>query len=79
MKAQLCPVCGGSGKYPAIQTPGNLFKLPNKPEVTPKDQKQCHGCLGKGWIMLPESKPFIDYPSQGRPLAKQPNKEFTRI
>lgn len=33
MKAELCPVCLGSGKY----------KLGT-----------CHGCNGKGWIVIPE-------------------------
>jgi hypothetical protein len=33
MKAQLCPVCNGSGKY---------------------DNKECHGCYGKGWVTVPE-------------------------
>ena len=39
MKAQICPVCRGSGKY--------------------KDSKNveqiCHGCNGKGWILVPDN------------------------
>jgi len=77
MKAQLCPVCNGSGQYTKYTFTSNiLVPGPRKAEGKPKT---CHGCQGKGWIMLPESKPFLDYPRQGRPLAKQPNKEFTRI
>lgn len=45
-KAQLCPVCRGTGK---VMEPikGN-FVVPNDdpPEVT------CHGCGGTGWVTV---------------------------
>lgn len=38
MKAELCPVCGGSGKYyPSGLSSGT-------------GPKTCHGCNGKGWV-----------------------------
>jgi len=40
MKAVLCPVCQGTGKYL---------------------EKTCHGCNGKGWIIIPGSN-FPYYP-----------------
>jgi len=44
----LCPVCGGSGSlpvsdlqgYPVTTTGGTLTK-------------PCHGCAGKGWVVVP--------------------------
>ena len=60
MKAVLCPVCNGAGKL--IETP-------------PKDSTSiapcltiCHGCNGKGWVLVPEHNAnvfpltFPDYP-----------------
>ena len=41
MKAQICPVCNGDGKVRVIGQRG---------------LKTCHGCDGKGWIMMPEDK-----------------------
>lgn len=38
MKAVICPVCNGSGKY---------------------NDKECHGCNGKGWVTI-----GTDYPVQ---------------
>jgi DnaJ-class molecular chaperone len=38
MKAVLCPVCAGSGKY---------------------KEQQCHGCHGRGWVMVPEDRPVV--------------------
>ena len=39
LRAQLCPVCEGSGVY---------FKNPWNPSIG----KQCHGCDGKGWVKV---------------------------
>jgi len=38
--AQLCPVCGGRGKF---------FAVNDKKEVT---ETTCHGCKGKGWVTV---------------------------
>jgi len=76
-KAQLCPVCGGTGKITkqTVGTAGDTF------EVT------CHGCGGKGWVevaegtcpmypcptYIPPVYPYPDYPSTGDPLPPPPN------
>jgi len=36
--AERCPVCGGSGEI----------------RVPPKELKVCHGCNGKGWVVVPD-------------------------
>jgi DnaJ-class molecular chaperone len=42
-KAQLCPVCGGSGRLPD-----------NNPYGTSTVQltHTCHGCEGRGWVVV---------------------------
>lgn len=35
-KSQICPVCNGCGVYPPAE----------------EKQNQCHGCAGKGWIVV---------------------------
>ena len=44
-KADLCPVCKGTGKYREIVSYGT---------ITAKFEKTCHGCDGKGWVIFPE-------------------------
>lgn len=44
-KAVLCPVCGGTGKVPP---PYNGHTTAVSQPVT------CHGCGGKGYIVIPE-------------------------
>jgi hypothetical protein len=41
-QAQLCPVCGGSGRLPG-------------PWLT--DNKICHGCGGRGWVVVGHGTP----------------------
>lgn len=45
-KAVVCPVCGGSGR----------FGVPSPPLDLPVDPTDvvCHGCGGKGWVVIPE-------------------------
>ena len=44
-KAQLCPVCGGSGTFDwGIGHDGTA--------VTTSNRKTCHGCGGKGWVAV---------------------------
>lgn len=59
-RAQICPVCGGEGKYKG---------------------KPCHGCGGKGWILVPGGRlpyPFTphDPPYHPRPLRPWDYPEF---
>jgi len=54
LKAVLCPVCNGSGKYSIPPTPGSTLSYGY--EVT------CHGCLGKGWVEVHQD-PYYDYPA----------------
>lgn len=46
-----CPVCGGSGKLPADST---VTTIPR--------EKQCHGCDGRGWIVIGADPGFIPHP-----------------
>ena len=45
-KADLCPVCKGTGEYTEyIECEGTIFKVSTK--------RTCHGCGGKGWVVIP--------------------------
>ena len=43
MKAVLCPICDGEGKL-RTEGVGNFFSV----------TELCHGCEGKGWVMVEE-------------------------
>ena len=60
MKAEKCPVCYGSGKYPnSVPLDKNqIFNQPSKKPL-PEEQSKCHGCDGKGWIALPSDPPYF--------------------
>lgn len=45
--AEICPVCKGSGKYKQY---GEGLSTISYYETT------CHGCNGKGWVIVPEIK-----------------------
>ena len=45
MKSELCPVCKGEG-YIWKDYGGQTKRVYDK----------CHGCDGKGWILIPENK-----------------------
>lgn len=52
MKAVICPVCNGSGKYRATDSGGAWV------------ESTCHGCCGKGWVEVNESaQTVITYPA----------------
>lgn len=42
MNAVKCPVCDGSGRYFGIT-----------PSAGDTAGKQCHGCHGQGWVLVP--------------------------
>jgi DnaJ-class molecular chaperone len=51
MRAVICPVCNGSGKY-------NGLEQTNFEDVT------CHGCDGKGWVEVHDEYPtYVPYPA----------------
>ena len=58
-KAELCPVCGGTGKY--REKPNGYSTSATSIERT------CHGCGGKGWVEVGQ----YDYPYY--PDYPQPN------
>jgi len=54
MKAQLCPVCNGTGKY--------QDRSGNVPDTTlTVTFRDCHGCGGKGWVQVDGDSPAIAY------------------
>jgi len=67
MRAVICPVCGGTGKLP--------YQLDNSTEPS----RSCHGCSGRGWILIeewPQDQPWLPfYPYLPRPwLTYQPDR-----
>ena len=54
--AEKCPVCNGTGlvgeSYPNYGSSTGGFYT----------QKTCHGCHGKGWILVPDMMPNIIEP-----------------
>lgn len=46
MKTEVCPVCKGSGIYKEYFN----YSINTAPDI----QKTCHGCNGKGWIVVQE-------------------------
>ena len=57
--AEKCPVCSGSGK------------LPGDTGTTDCTPKTCHGCNGRGWIVIGfESAPYVPQPYY--PINPQP-------
>jgi len=64
MRAVLCPVCGGSGKY-TEQPSGDSSGGPTS--------QTCHGCGGRGWVevsdgpmVVPSVWPY--YPQEIKPV-----------
>jgi len=48
MKAVICPVCNGTGKYTRFPDPSGT----NAAEY----EQICHGCGGKGYVVIPEKE-----------------------
>ena len=46
--AEICPVCRGSGKYKETYN----MNYTNATYI----EKTCHGCQGKGWVIVPEAQ-----------------------
>lgn len=44
--AEICPVCKGTGKYKEY--------LDYVTTTQAYCEKTCHGCSGKGWVIVPE-------------------------
>ena len=58
---EICPVCTGTGTY----TPRNDGQTTNIP--TPQT---CHGCGGKGWVVVHDLSEFM--PSRTRTRQPKP-------
>ncbi len=46
-KAQICPVCGGRGKY-------GVRGIIGIGENQSDEEPTCHGCGGTGWVTVPD-------------------------
>ena len=46
--SELCPVCKGTGKYKSIENC-------NYTSCTQYIEQTCHGCGGRGWIVITEN------------------------
>ena len=53
-KADLCPVCNGTGKYKKIIEPDK-----NTSMGLCSYETTCHGCNGTGWVTIPIYKTSI--------------------
>jgi hypothetical protein len=53
MKAQLCPVCNGSGK---LTIEGSITDT----SISWPRYNTCHGCSGKGWVEVSDEQPYIN-------------------
>ena len=59
MKAQICPVCNGTGKYVIVKyrRPYDLYPFTTS-TIEFYSERTCHGCNGKGWITVGENIDF---------------------
>jgi DnaJ-class molecular chaperone len=46
--AERCPVCNGAGTLPVTDLEGYPVTNTGGPMTKP-----CHGCYGKGWVVVP--------------------------
>jgi len=61
MKATICPVCKGEG-----QVCSGVVWWSNK---NPPVLRQCHGCDGKGWVVIPEH--ILTYRPRTKPIVPE--------
>lgn len=55
MKAQICPVCNGTGKYIVVKYRETHYLYPfSTSPIEFYSERICHGCNGKGWIAVSE-------------------------
>jgi len=59
-RADLCPVCRGSGKYKSSNPVERLH-----------GEKPCHGCWGRGWVEVTDG-PFLLPPQTEVPWTPVP-------
>ena len=80
MKAELCPVCRGSGTYPVKQntnvfgSPSNITNPQQPLQGKPLGERKCHGCDGKGWILIQNDNNRDDFfpPPYSPPHHRRP-------
>jgi len=59
MRAELCPVCHGTGQVPSDFYGG---------ETTTAGYIQCRSCYGQGYVLVPEYKPYCPWPPYSYPV-----------
>lgn len=66
--SEICPVCKGTGIYKEyydyVNTTGAF------------SQRTCHGCLGKGWIVIEDSSNPYRHPDQGPEILYNQERSF---
>lgn len=62
MKAVICPVCNGSGKY--------YIPPPEGCTAAIGDYITCHGCGGKGWVEIEDEQSVYPYEPDNTTLTK---------
>lgn len=68
MHAEKCPVCGTTGGWWTYQIP------PYNTWVYPPEWQSCHGCDGKGWVVVPDEPKEAETPKTwaGIPIIEAP-------
>jgi len=59
--AELCPVCGGSGKYTEV--------VLNSDTTAQPQPKTCHGCFGLGWVVVNDETITVTFSATPLPAA----------
>jgi len=53
--AEKCPVCGGKGEIDDPIDDSSFYP-------THASKKTCHGCGGKGWVVVPDERHYYKPP-----------------